>query len=215
MPGWQHFYDTFKEQDFEILSVSVDIQGAEVAKPYAENHTFTTVVDSENILANLFGFKIVPNGIFIDKQGTIRLIKQGFSVTNPEHVHAVEKLLSGEVDQVVLDDEYYNPANNVTDLEKQLSQTKFKLGMEYSKTGKKEEALKELDEALLLDTDNFLIRKQRWYIRHPEKFSPTIDVEWQQKQLDKEKAEEALLKNGLDCGPEGCVIPGRSSHKEK
>ncbi|MBM7659872.1 tetratricopeptide (TPR) repeat protein [Bacillus mesophilus] len=136
-------------------------------------------------------------------------------MTNPEHVHAVEKLLSGEVDQVVLDDEYYNPANNVTDLEKQLSQTKFKLGMEYSKTGKKEEALKELDEALLLDTDNFLIRKQRWYIRHPEKFSPTIDVEWQQKQLDKEKAEEALLKNGLDCGPEGCVIPGRSSHKEK
>ncbi|MFZ3590375.1 thioredoxin family protein [Bacillus sp. DJP31] len=215
MPGWQEFYNKYKEQGFEILSVSVDIQGAEVAKPYAEDKAFTTVVDSENVLANLFGFKIVPNGIFLDKEGTIRLIKQGFSVTNPEHIDAVEKLINGTVEKVVLDDEYYNPTNNVTDVEKQLSQTKFKLGMEYAKTGKKDEALKELDEALLLDTDNFLIRKQRWYIRYPEKFSPTIDIEWQQKQLAKEKAEEALLNDGLNCGPEGCVIPGTNNNENK
>ncbi|MDA6963116.1 hypothetical protein OSM87_25955, partial [Escherichia coli] len=82
-------------------------------------------------------------------------------------------------------------------IEKQLSETKFKLGMEYANNGKKEEALKELDESLLLDTDNFLIRKQRWYIRYPEKFSPIIDIEWQQEQLKKEKAQEALLIEGL------------------
>jgi hypothetical protein len=87
--------------------------------------------------------------------------------------------------------------------------------MEYSKNGKKDEALKELDEALFLDTDNFLIRKQRWYIRHPEKFSPTIDVEWQQKQLEKEKAEEAQLKGDMVCGPEGCVIPGTTNTKNE
>lgn len=211
LPGWQEFYNKYQEQDFEILSVAVDIQGAEVVKPYAEDLTFTTVIDSENVLAHLFGFKIVPNGIFIDKEGTIRLIKQGFSVTNPEHVDAVEKLINGTVEKVVLDDEYYNPTNHVTDVEKQLSQTKFKLGMEYAKNGKKEEALKELDEALLLDTANFLIRKQRWYIRYPEKFTPTIDIEWQQIQLEKEKAEEALIKDNLACGPEGCVIPGTTN----
>lgn len=83
--------------------------------------------------------------------------------------------------------------------------------MEYAKNGKKEEALKELDEALLLDTANFLIRKQRWYIRYPEKFTPTIDIEWQQIQLEKEKAEEALIKDNLACGPEGCVIPGTTN----
>jgi hypothetical protein len=214
LPGWQKFYDKFKDQDFEILSVSVDIQGAEVVKPYAADKTFKTVVDSENILANLFGFKIVPNGIFIDKEGTIRLIKQGFSISNPDHVDAVEKLINGSVDQIVLDDEYYNPSNNVTDIEKQLSQTKFKLGMEYAKNGNKEEALKELDEALLLDTDNFLIRKQRWYIRYPDKFSPTIDIEWQQKQLEKEKADEARLIDAQICGPEGCVIPGTTNNNE-
>ncbi|CAM3911370.1 hypothetical protein CYOC110262_27560 [Cytobacillus oceanisediminis] len=61
-----------------------------------------------------------------------------------------------------------------------------------------------------LDTDNFLIRKQRWYIRHPEKFSPAIDIEWQQKQLKEEKAKETQLKGGLECGPEGCEIQGLS-----
>ncbi|ERJ11381.1 hypothetical protein [Haloplasma contractile] len=107
-----------------------------------------------------------------------------------------------------LGDQYYNASDSSSELEKQLAQTKFKLGMEYSQNGKKEAALKELDEALLLDTENFLIRKQRWYIRYPEKFSPTIDTEWQQKQLEKEKSEEAQLKGDQVCGPEGCVIPG-------
>jgi hypothetical protein len=195
------------------LSISVDIQGAQVAKPYALDKPFTTVVDTENTFANLFGFKIVPNGIFIDKEGTIRLIKQGFQVTNDDHVEAVRKLIFGEVEKVVLDDHYYNPPDSTSDVGKQLAQTKFKLGVEYSNNGKKEEALKELDEALLLDTGNFLIRKQRWYIRHPEKFSPTIDIEWQQKQLKKEKAEEAEVKGDMVCGPEGCVIPGTTKEK--
>jgi hypothetical protein len=197
-----------KDEDFEILSVSVDIQGAEVVKPYAEDKSFTTVIDTENKLANLFGFKIVPNGIFIDKEGIVRLLKQGFHVSNEEHVEAVRKLIHGEVDKVELEDQYFNPSEAPSDLELQLAQTKFKLGMEYAKNGNKEAALKELDEALLLDTDNFLIRKQRWYIRHPEKFSPTIDIDWQQKQLMEEKAKETQLKGGPECGPEGCEIPG-------
>ena len=197
-----------------MLSVSVDIQGAEVVKPYAADKTFTTLVDSENKLANLFGFKIVPNGIFVDKNGIIRLIKQGFSITNPDHVSAVENLIDGKVEQVVLGDEYYNPIDQTAAIEKELSQTKFKLGMEYSKNSRKEDALKELDEALLLDPDNFLIRKQRWYIRFPEKFSPTIDIEWQQKQLEKEREEEAQ-KSVMICGPEGCVIPGTLAKKDE
>lgn len=162
----------------------------------------------------MFNFNIVPNGIFIDKTGVIRLIKQGFQVSNTDHIEAVRTLLFNEVEKVELDDHYFNPSNPTNALEKQLSQTKFKLGMEYYNNDKIEEALKELDEALLLNTDNFLIRKQRWYIQHPEKFSPTIDIEWQQKQLEKEKMEEALLNKDLVCGPDGCVIPGISNEQK-
>jgi tetratricopeptide (TPR) repeat protein len=214
LPGWQSFYDKHRDEGFEILSVAVDVQGADVVKPYTGGTTFTTVVDEENKLANYFGFKVVPNGIFVDRDGTVRLMKQGFQVTKEEHVNAVEQLLHGEVEKVELDDKYYDPKNVASDLEAQLAQTKFKLGMEYAKQGKKEEALTELDEALNHDRENFLIRKQRWYIRYPEKFSPTIDTEWQQKQLEKEKAEEAeRSQNGLVCGPDGCFIPGTESAK--
>lgn len=190
-----------------MLSVAVDIRGADAVKPYTENTSFKTAIDSENALSNHFGFKIVPNGIFIDEEGTIRLIKEGFHVDNKEHTSAIEKLINNQEEKIVLDDIYYSHQDKRSKLELELSQTKFKLGLEYSKNGMKEEALTQLDEALRLDPDNFLIRKQRWYLRHPEKFSPTIDISWQQQQLKKEKANEALLSQE-DCGPEGCFIPG-------
>lgn len=219
MPGWQSFYEKHRDNNFEILSVAVDVQGADVVKPYIEGTGFTTVVDQENTLANHFGFKIVPNGIFVDEDGTVRLIKQGFQVSKEEHVGAVERLINGEVEKIEFDDKYYEPNNAASNLEAELAQTKFKLGMAYAQQGKKDEALKELDEALQLDRDNFLIRKQRWYIRSPEKFSPTIDIEWQQQQLEKEKAAEekqpeiSFQQNGMVCGPDGCVIPGTEQPK--
>ena len=185
-----------------MLSVSVDIQGPEVVKPYIKGTTFKTVVDPENVLANLFGFTVVPNGIFVSEDGTIQLVKQGFHVSNQEHVEAVEKLIRNEAKFVELDDVYYDPKKENSKVEKQLSSTKFKLAMEYVKQGRKDESLKELDEALLLDQDNFLIRKQRWYIRYPEKFSPIIDIDWQKQQLELEKSYEE------NCGPDGCEIPG-------
>ncbi|WDL99634.1 thioredoxin family protein [Alicyclobacillus sp. ALC3] len=189
--------------------MAVDMQGAEAVRPYVEAVTFPTVVDKENRLGAHFGFTVVPNGIFIDEHGTIRLIKQGFQVTKPEHTEAVEALFRGEVEQVVLDDTYYEPPSPLTAMQKELAATKFRLALSYQEQGKLDDALKELDEALLLNTDNFLIRKQRWYIRFPEKFSP-IDIEWQKGQLQREREEEAKQAN-LVCGPEGCVIPGTTS----
>lgn len=202
LPGWQQFFEKHQESSFQILSVSVDIQGHDIVKPYIEGLSYPTVVDTENKLANFFGFNIVPNGIFIDEAGIIRMVKQGFQVTNEDHIKAVEDLLAEKVETVELDDVYYDPKGR-SHLEKELSNTKFQLALEYVKQDKKDEALTQLDEALRYNPDNFLIRKQRWYIRYPEKFSPTIDIDWQQEQLKKEKLEEAE-----DCGPEGCKIPG-------
>lgn len=160
------------------------------------------------MLGQYFGFKIVPNGIFVDTSGKIRLLKQGFRVNEDAHAQAVLDLLQGKLDQVELEDVYYEPPTATALLEQQLAAAKFKLATEYVKQGRVEEALVELDAAIVLDSDNFLIRKQRWYLRHPEKFSPTIDIDWQQTQLATERAAEAALKGTAECGPEGCVIPG-------
>jgi tetratricopeptide (TPR) repeat protein len=208
LPGWQTFYENYQKENFELLSVAVDIQGSESVLPYVQNTSFKTVVDPENKLANYFGFKIVPNGIFVDENGTIRLIKQGFKIEEEAHYKAVEKLIKNEKDTIELEDNYYKPERELSELERQLSETKFRLGTELSRNAKYEEALKELDEALELDPENFLIRKQRWYIRYPEKFSPAIDINWQQGQLEKEKQEEEKGKNSSVCGHEGCILPG-------
>jgi tetratricopeptide (TPR) repeat protein len=165
-------------------------------------------------LANIFGFNIVPNGIFIDTEGTIRMVKEGFSISKHEHVNAIEKLLGGEVDQVILNDVYYKGNLKITDLEKQFAETKYKLAMSYLHEGKRNEALKELDEAILLNPDNFLIRKQRWYIRYPDKFKNVIDIEWQQNQLELERDEEQKKRPDIKCGPEGCFIPGKSPEND-
>jgi hypothetical protein len=130
------------------------------------------------------------------------MIKQGFRVMEASHTEALEKLIREEAETIELQDKYFTVTHLATPLEKELAAAKFRLGVEYARQGKNVEALQELDEALLHDRDNFLIRKQRWFIRYPEKFSPTIDIEWQQKQLEQEKLAEQ------NCGPEGCQIPG-------
>lgn len=170
--------------------------------------TFNTVVDTENKLSSLFRFKIVPNGIFVDEKGTIRLIKQGFKVDEETHLDAIRQLLDEKVEKVELEDSYYSPPTEIDQLRIRLAETKYKLGLQYLKNEQKEEALTELDEALRLDPDNFLIRKQRWYIRYPEKFAGTIDTDWQQTLLKQEREEESKKNGEVECGPEGCKIPG-------
>ena len=208
LPGWQKVYEANKNKNFEILSVAVDGQGAEVVKPFTKGTTFTTLVDENNTLVNMFRFKVVPNGIFIDEEGTIRMIKEGFKVENPVHVQAVEQLINKEVDKVEFESK--QGKSDQSELQLQLAQTKFKLGMEYAKQKRNGEALKELDDAILLDPENFTIRKQRWYIRFPEKFGNEIDFDWQQGQLKKEKEQEEHRRNqGLVCGPDGCFLPSK------
>lgn len=73
----------------------------------------------------------------------------------------------------------------------QSSAARFSLGSALLATGEKEKAVVRFKEALRLDRQNFVIRKQIWLIEHPEKFHPTIDWNWQREQLKKEREQEA------------------------
>ena len=73
--------------DVELLSIAVDFQGADVVRPYVDkaNPSFTTVVDSENVLARLLGFKALPNGYFLEPGLKLsESIKGRFDIRNPE-----------------------------------------------------------------------------------------------------------------------------------
>ncbi len=72
----------------------MDAQGAEKARPYVEkaNAQFITVVDEENLLGQLYGFKAIPNGYLIDEQGVVQYKKLGgFDIRRAETAQIVEQ----------------------------------------------------------------------------------------------------------------------------
>jgi tetratricopeptide (TPR) repeat protein len=97
LPVWQKFYEKHHAENFEIFSISMDTQGAEVARRFTEaaGVTFPSAVDRAQGLWDLYGFPVVPNGFFVDEQGILRYAKIGdFDARNPVDVAAIERLLA-------------------------------------------------------------------------------------------------------------------------
>ncbi len=67
----------------------------------------------------------------------------------------------------------------------------FGLGTALNELGRSTEALGAWGQALRIEPDNFVIRKQIWRVKYPEKFYPAIDYDWQKVQLAAEKAAES------------------------
>ena len=154
----------------------MDAQGTEAARPWVEaaGASFPTVVDSENRLATLYGYKLIPNGIFLDEEGVIRYRKfGGFSVENAGDVAAVQRLLNGEVAQI--EAETQGVPYELGAVERELVETRLRLGGELFRRGAQAEAVEEWRAALRLDQENLTIRKQIWMAELPVKFHQTID----------------------------------------
>ena len=189
-----------------MVSVAVEHLGADAARGFVEaaGAAFPTVVDEHGISSERFGFKVVPNGVLVDEDGTIRYVKEGgFSVENAEDVATVERFLGGEDPGIA---ESGRAAYALGPVERELIATRVRLGRMLDAQGRRAEAVAEWRGALRLDPENFVIRKQIWAAEHPEKFHPTIDFDWQREQLRKEREEE--IAQGI-CGPDGCSVPRR------
>ena len=185
--------------------------GAETVRPWvaAAGATFPTIVDSENRLVQLFEYKVVPNGIFLDEAGVIRYRKVGgFSVANTDDVDAIQRLIDRQADAIETsgsDVPYQWSA-----AERELVETRTRLGAELFRRGMVGDAVAEWRAALRRDPENFTIRKQIWMAEHPERFQPTIDFGWQQGQLERER--EAEIAAGI-CGPDGCPVSQSAQYK--
>jgi tetratricopeptide (TPR) repeat protein len=64
----------------------------------------------------------------------------------------------------------------------------FGRGTALARIGRGAEAEAAWKRALALDPANFVVRKQIWAHRHPEKFWPEIDFGWQQAEMAREQA---------------------------
>jgi tetratricopeptide (TPR) repeat protein len=74
------------------------------------------------------------------------------------------------------------------ELDGRLGGAHFGRGSLLARGGRGDEAIAAWKRALALDPANFVVRKQIWAHRHPEKFWPEIDAEWQREEMAREQA---------------------------
>jgi hypothetical protein len=138
------------------------------------------------VLGELFGYKVIPNGVFLDEAGVVRFAKTVFSVANEADVAAITALLSsrGQAPAVeraqaaVMGSAVAGGGSPDAGLQR---------GLNLLEQGDRAGAVGAWRDALRTDPDNFVIRKQIWAVEHPERFYPAIDAAWQKEQLAQER----------------------------
>ncbi|MFQ5967910.1 MAG: TlpA family protein disulfide reductase [Acidimicrobiia bacterium] len=159
--------------------MAADAQGPEAARPFAAPtlEAFRTLVDQDNLLVAAFGFRAVPNGVLVNADGEIdAVLTSGFDIRRPETRQLIEEWLAEEPNGAAID-------VGVEELSAEALALFRAAGKAY-RNGDREEAIHLLKQAMPLQPDNLIIRKQLWAIENPERFyDGDIDYDWQREQL--------------------------------
>lgn len=170
-----------------MVVIAQDVQGADVARPWVEKAggTYRALLDQENVVGKLYSLKYVPVGILIDETG--RLVKSVGSVNIDD-----DGFRSELTDWVVEGRAAENwsaamPAPRKMTPEAAEADARFQLAVVLLKSDKRDQAVKELQAAMILDPENWLIRKQLWAIETPDAFyEGDVDYGWQKEQIARE-----------------------------
>ena len=73
MPSMEKLYQELKDEDFQILAVSIDVSGGNVVAPFMKKHklSFPALTDTQGTLKSLYRTTGVPESFIIDKDGII------------------------------------------------------------------------------------------------------------------------------------------------
>lgn len=162
----------------------MDAQGAVKARPYVElaTGTFQTVVDAENMLGGMYGFRAIPNGYLIDENGVVEYEKLGgFDIRKLETALVVNRWADGEGLAAA-----QNPKSEAKDGPSAKAIALFQKGLELYNSDSVGEAMALWQQGLALDPDNYIILKQIWAVENPDRFyAGDIDYDWQREQMGK------------------------------
>ncbi|MGD2011093.1 MAG: TlpA disulfide reductase family protein [Desulfobacterales bacterium] len=73
MPSMEKLYQELKNEDFEILAVSIDVTGSNEVAPFMKKHrlSFPALIDTQGTIKDLYQTTGVPESFIIDKDGII------------------------------------------------------------------------------------------------------------------------------------------------
>lgn len=141
---------------------------------------FRVLIDPANALGHTFGFKAVPNGILLDRDGIVRwLMAATFSIKKPDIVAQMEAAVREAASAAA-------PAGAARVDEATQAQRLYREGAARMERGDRVGAAELWRRATELDPDDFVIRKQLWRALHPERFGETLDLGWQKEQMKRE-----------------------------
>ena len=138
------------------------------------------MVDTENLLSAYFGFRVIPNMVFVDESGIIRYIKfAGFDIR-----HATDRtFVEGFIQSPNIED-LARATEQGTGFDDPMALVHFQAGMVCYRRGETKEAMDAWREAVAIEPENWIIRKQIWAIEHPERFyAGEVDFDWQAAQI--------------------------------
>lgn len=74
MPTMEQLYRTFSRKDFEILAVSIDVQGVAITRPFQQEYhlTFPILHDADYRVGLTYGARTLPMTFLVDRQGVVR-----------------------------------------------------------------------------------------------------------------------------------------------
>lgn len=126
-------------------------------------------------------------GILIDESG--RLVRAVGSVNVNEDVFRSE--LVSWVSEDTVPESWSANGSELREMtpEEEEADARFQLGIVLLKSKKREEAIDQFRAAMVLDPQNWLIRKQLWAIESPDAFyDGDVDYDWQKEQIAREAA---------------------------
>ena len=162
------------------MTVAADAD-PERAGLFADRVGLTTLVDTENELARVFGYRAIPNGFAFDPDG--RLIGSkitGFDIRDTATRELVESWIAPRTVIIELEPTATEASTEALDL--------FAEGSRLMRDGRRDEALAAWARAFAKDPKNFVIRKQIWRALYPDRFGDPIDLAWQKEQIAREDA---------------------------
>lgn len=161
----------------------MDAQGWSRARPFVDRAgvTFRATVDREGVLWERFGFNFVPLQLYFDETG--RLVYRSRGAPEGEVLERLDEALAAPRADGA-------PAGGAAAMPTGEARRLFARGVAALDEGDRAGALAAWRQALELDPENWLIRKQIWALDAPERFyEGEIDWAWQRRRLAAEKPE--------------------------
>ncbi len=170
------------------MAIAQDAQGEDIVTPWLNEAgvKFPVLLDRRNEIGKLLSVKYVPVGILLDSDGRF--------VRNVGMVDIRDDRFRSELEHWVRRQEVPEAwaASGCVDIsdstevtrEEHLADEAFQRAVEHLHLGRRDDAIREMNVAVIHDPENWLIRKQLWAIEAPGAFySVDVDYDWQKDRL--------------------------------